>query len=93
MNPITQLRCCMEKKLSENNNKGGWGACSFEYLFKRLTEEKKELIEAINKKRPAYFIWNEAADLANFIMMIADNYEQQYHNDSLPKQPIKESSK
>jgi NTP pyrophosphatase (non-canonical NTP hydrolase) len=66
----------MESRLKENDHKGGWGECSFEYLFVRLIEEASELgsalfIQAIgteNRKR----IIKEAADVANFAMMISD---------------------
>ena len=58
----------MEKKLRENDHKSHWSGREQEYLFTRLMEEAGEL-------HAAYLdtIVEEAADVANFAMMIADN--------------------
>lgn len=58
----------MEERLAANDDKGGWGTESDEYLIKRIKEETEELEVAINSQ-----IADEAADVANFAMMIADN--------------------
>lgn len=61
----------MEAKLAANDHKGGWRNCELQYLSMRLTQERKELTDAIASK-DAERIINECADIANFAMMIAD---------------------
>jgi len=58
----------MELKLRENDHKDHWTGCDFEYLFRRLMEESTELHAAFLDDQI-----DEAADVANFAMMIADN--------------------
>jgi NTP pyrophosphatase (non-canonical NTP hydrolase) len=64
----------MEAKLIENDRKYGWGELTDEYLFKRLNEEIFELGLAL---RIGENVEREAADVANFCMMIADNWRNQ----------------
>lgn len=67
----------MEKKLRANDHKGHWRDCSMEYLRTRLHEELGELLTALDAKPPASEqIAKEAADVANFCMMIADAYRE-----------------
>jgi hypothetical protein len=69
----------MERKLQLNDHKGGWEDCSIDYLIKRLRQETTELL-AVAGDRDARCLTNEeaervrdeAADVANFAMMIAD---------------------
>lgn len=63
----------MESKLQENDDKGGWDGCDLQYLSMRLTQERKELASAI-KSGDKEKIIKECADVANFCMMIADNF-------------------
>lgn len=91
----------MEKKLRENDHKGGWKdvcGCTTGYLTRRLRTELRELVTEIGKTNRAYTkygqgryglerdqlaarkkldgqrakLLGEAADVANFAMMIAD---------------------
>lgn len=77
----------MERKLRDNDHKGGWKECDAKALFRRLLEEAEELAHAIDPvaqrchsgedRGGAYADWPavigaEAADVANFAMMIAD---------------------
>ena len=64
----------MRMKLNENIHKGHWRECSYEYLRSRIDEELSEFDLAIKEKR---FVDAriEAADVANFLAMIADNLE------------------
>ena len=79
----------MEKVLQENDHKGGWENCDFDYLFIRLTEEKRELRNLFHKRKFHYDLElkseklkekaiKEAVDVANFCMMIADVINQRY---------------
>jgi NTP pyrophosphatase (non-canonical NTP hydrolase) len=61
----------MESKLQENDHKKHWSTMHPDYLIERLYQEASELWEAIGK-RDASEIVKEAADVANFAMMIAD---------------------
>ena len=64
----------MEEKLRANAHKGGWRACTMGYLLRRLGEETAELRRAIKAGKPRAEVVREAADVANFCMMIADTY-------------------
>jgi NTP pyrophosphatase (non-canonical NTP hydrolase) len=59
----------MERKLRENDHKDHWRYCTGTYLFNRLRGEVNELARA----KTADERLAEAADVANFAMMIADN--------------------
>lgn len=61
----------MEKKLIANDYKGGWDKCKMRDLLVRLREETDELaLSLFGEVKPE--IITEAADVANFAMMIAD---------------------
>lgn len=59
----------MELALRRNSHKDGWSRCSSRYLFRRMREEIEELSRA---KPQTIAKVQEAADVANFAMMIAD---------------------
>lgn len=62
----------MEAKLRANDHKRGWRECNLQYLSMRLTQEREELRQAIERDATPQEILDEAADVANFAMMIAD---------------------
>lgn len=62
----------MENKLKLNDHKGGWEKCTIEDLFNKLRREVDELQAAIEGE-PNLNVAFEAADIANFAMMIAWN--------------------
>ena len=62
----------MEDELRENDPKGGWHGCSYSYLCHKLLEEVGELV-AILMDGENGNVTEEAADIANYAMMIADN--------------------
>lgn len=62
----------MELNLKSNDHKGGWLSDSSKALLKRLKEETKELGDVIKNYTSFSQIIEEAADVANFAMMIAD---------------------
>lgn len=82
---VTDFSRDMERKLRANEDKGGWDTCEIEWLFRRLRDEADELAGAIGSMLYAQAIHgdcmasraqnviDEAADVANFAMMIADN--------------------
>src|ERR1035437_1393282 len=69
----------MEAKLKANDHKGGWKNCTLQYLSMRLTQERKELYDAIKNRDGSFFgdshtdeeIIKECADIANFSLMIS----------------------
>lgn len=76
-NPILEFALVMQKKLDKNVHKTHYSTCNYEYLLRRAREEIKELKEAIKENKSINAVINECADVANFMMMIADNYEQE----------------
>lgn len=75
----------MEAKLAKNRHKGernGWINCNPDDMAFRIQDELNELQEALRQVRRKINILpherepiiNEAADVANFAMMIADIY-------------------
>jgi NTP pyrophosphatase (non-canonical NTP hydrolase) len=67
----------MEYKLSLNRHKGdrrGWLDSEVFSLLDRVDDEIEELNEAIGNLEPAAKVIVEAADVANFAMMIADHF-------------------
>lgn len=76
-NSVRWFATKMEAKLAKNDHKGGWGSCELQYLSMRLTQERKELTEAIKSKDKQRII-DECADIANFALMIADKFGENY---------------
>ena len=70
----------MEAKLQENKHKRHWSTCEHLWLLARMVEEVGELSSLMNRDRglpegaSVRAIARECADVANFAMMIADNY-------------------
>ena len=64
----------MEERLRANDHKGGWKQCVGSWLLGRLIEEVGELREEmlVADTTGAHCVGDEAADVANFAMMIAD---------------------
>ncbi len=68
----------MVAKLDANSHKRGWEHCEYQYLSMRLTQEREELRRAIERGAPVEEVIREAADVANFAMMVADVYRADY---------------
>lgn len=69
----------MEAKMKENDDRNGWEYEGYLWLLSRLKQETKELKLAIKCairlecRANLSEVIREAADVANFAMMIADN--------------------
>ena len=63
----------MTENLNNNIHKGHWKGENNGYLLSRLREEIQELEDALRSGTDPKTIQQEAADIANFAMMIADN--------------------
>lgn len=76
----------MEEKLRKNDHKNdgfgdcGWERCTYQYLSTRLVQEIKEMKKAIGLGKPPKDVLDECADVANFCMMIAENYQREQEN-------------
>lgn len=64
------------EKLWHHRNKGRWEDLKPMEAFKLLLKEAAELLEAVNNGYSVRDVWREAADVANFAMMMAENYEK-----------------
>lgn len=63
----------MERKLKENDHKGGWKGFSYWSLFDRVVEEIHELKQVLHDyPKNTELVLDEAADVANMVMMVVD---------------------
>lgn len=80
---IQKFAEAMQHKIDKNahkdnwpnqNEKGerSWKSCEIDFLLKKLEEEHTELVNAVVTGEPIENIRNEAADVGNLAMMIAD---------------------
>ena len=69
--PLRKFACLMEEKLRQNDYKGkeGWRGNDLNNLFSKLLEEVHELHLALGTGKD---VDEEAADVANMAMIIAD---------------------
>ena len=67
---VRAFAIAMEKKLRQNDDKGGWYGCNPRWLLGRVREEVDELDGAVNH---GGCVLSEATDVANFAMMTACN--------------------
>lgn len=75
---ITEFFDAMVEKLEANSHKGGWQDMSAPEILGRITEEMNELRCALRERRDKSCIVREAADVANFLFFLADNYTNDY---------------
>lgn len=68
----------MEQKLQANDHKPGWNGLPDPYFVKRAQDELMELAEALARGMSSEDVIQECADVANFVMMLADKKRQ--HN-------------
>ncbi len=64
----------MERVLKSHDGRSGWEDENSLWLLARLQEETGELSAAIIEGHSPTVILREAADVANFAMMLADNH-------------------
>jgi NTP pyrophosphatase (non-canonical NTP hydrolase) len=62
----------------KNKEKGGWWDCDMDYLIKRLKEEVDELENEVKRQdqASAFNVTKEATDVANFALMVQDQYRR-----------------
>lgn len=75
---VAEFAEVMEKKLRDNEHKGGWDDESIDYLTFRLRQETTQLFDALRifhanpHEHSGRLVEEECADIANFAMMIND---------------------
>ena len=82
---VLRLAVVMERKLRKNDWKGGWGQLPAELFLLRALEELRELAVVIFEVRNTgpspdlnIKVWEEAGDVANFVMMLAEVASSEY---------------
>jgi hypothetical protein len=71
--PVSWFARQMETRLKANDHKGGWENDPVDYLLARIEQEATEVFHATGSPGSLEKVIEEAADVANFAMMIADN--------------------
>lgn len=66
---VKAFACLMEQKLRMNDHRPGWKDTAVCWLWDRLNGEADELLDVVSGGGN---VGSEAADVANFAMMIAD---------------------
>lgn len=69
---VRQFAALMERNLAAHDDRPGWKGDRWDWLWARLVEEAGELHTALVNGESSERIASEAADVANFCMMIAD---------------------
>ena len=64
----------MEKQLRANEHKGGWKDCDKDFLYSELMKNITTLVVALMFNNQEEHITRRCANIANFAMMIADNF-------------------
>ena len=77
---VLEFSGAMEYKLALNDIRGGWLECDPFWLLRRLREETTELEKVMRSKGDGWLtkLTLEAADVANFAMMIQDAMTHQW---------------
>jgi hypothetical protein len=82
--PVRLFALAMEAKLKKNDHKDGWDNCTTGSLLRRMGIEVRELSTAVHRFKDVEAsgsvseavaverVVGEAADVANFAMMVAD---------------------
>lgn len=84
---VREFAEAMEAKLKANDHKGGWERMTPSWLRRRLDTELREFDRARKAGQPAVEVLAEAADAANFLMMLADNYRRKHPTLAAPARP------
>lgn len=72
--PLATFALEQEKILQKHDDKLHWSNLTWIILLDRLDKERDELLLAIYEGKPAEEIRHECCDIANFAMMIFDNF-------------------
>lgn len=75
---VEQFGFVMLGELEANRHKGAWDGETVGWLLRRLKQEVRELTRAIQRDELPVRVSSEAADIANFAMMIHENYARDW---------------
>ena len=67
----------MMERLRLNDHKGHWKDTPIQRLLLHEKDEMRELEDAIRTGNSYEEVLSEAADVANMVMMVADNYKKE----------------
>jgi len=81
---IDKMSTAMFEKLWHHRNKGQWEGVEPLEAFKLLLKEAAELLEAVLNEYSIEEVWKEAADVANFAMIIAEANQIRRNGDEIP---------
>jgi len=70
-----RMATAMLDELIANAHKGGWEEMTPGQLLARARQELGELERAIKTVQPCGVVWSEAADICNFLAMVAAQYQ------------------
>lgn len=73
---VAKLSQFQNQKLEKNAHKGRWEDVEPIAAFKRLIDEASELLEAVINGYSVKDVWEEAADVSNFALIMAESYER-----------------
>jgi len=87
---VKEFADAMERVLKDNDHKDGWKNLNAYHLLGRIDEERDELFRAMDRfyrdenaignqklaKKDLNDMLDEAIDIANFCMMLYDNYKE-----------------
>lgn len=76
-NSVDRMSQNMLAKLDANKHKGRWEDVNPLWAFKRIVDEASELMEAVLSGQSPEEVWKEAADVANFALIVAESYEKE----------------
>ena len=68
----------MYAQLDANMDKGGWEGCTAQYLLERLFENMDAGRVGIENGASTKYITEKFANVANYAMMIQDNYTREH---------------
>lgn len=76
---IQDFSLAMQYKIDADHNK--WSTVSIDGGLKRLNDKVADLCHAVNFNVKPQFVLTSAAEIANYAMLIADKYSDQYKVD------------
>jgi hypothetical protein len=75
----------MYAQLDANMDKGGWYGCTAKYLFKEMYHNMSLARLGIENQASVDYVTKKLANVANYSMMLADNYDREHEADGESK--------
>ena len=78
-NLVQRLNRAQVEKLAIHGDREHWRTSGQDgFYLRRMRQEIRELVDAMERMESPEKVWHEAADVANFAAMLADRYEQRH---------------